>query len=507
MTDVVFEEELLLKDPALEWVTPGHPLFEAVREDLLSDAARDLQLGCVLYDQHASAPYRLDFFAASVKDVRDSRTHRRLFAVQTEQSGQMSIKEPKVLLDLVVAAPGSEAGILPALQEGTGILHTASSEQGPAGILPVASRKAGKMPAPHFKPLRKEAEIHIHRRRLPHWEQDGCTYFVTFRLADSLPVEKLKVWQEQKAIWLKHHPQPWSDRTAEEYNERFVDQMQEWLDAGHGSCALQGTEVRTVVENALRHFDGERYALDAFVVMPNHVHLLVQPMPGFSLSGILHSWKSYTSNVINKKLGRSGPLWLDENFDHAVRALSHLNRFRQYIASNPAQAHLRPGSFVLSCGAGIQPALEDSPTWRPPAQVQESRQDACSTCPDRQDAGLAGGRQDACSTCPETQAALNRMLGEVTGQRTRETQAITRRLENSLNEVINRQQLRLPKLAEMQGRGDTSQPLAANTKQTEDRLEEFNACLEDSRAERERECMISDMRHIARAWVLPPPER
>ena len=86
--NIVFDKQLLPKDPTLEWVTPGHPLFEAVREDLLENAAPDLQRGSIFYDLHASAPYRLDFFAASVKDGRDNQIHRRLFAVQTELNPQ-----------------------------------------------------------------------------------------------------------------------------------------------------------------------------------------------------------------------------------------------------------------------------------------------------------------------------------------------------------------------------------------------------------------------------------
>jgi hypothetical protein len=175
---------------------------------------------------------------------------------------------------------------------------------------------------------------------------------------------------------------------------------------------------------------------------------------------------------------------------------------------------LRPGSFALGRGAGILPALEDSATWRPPAQTGASTQDACPT----------GSRQDACSTPPDLHAieaflvehALNPLLAEVTTQRARETQTITRHLEISLNELINRQQVRLGELSEMQERGlpagrqaTTSQPLAANIKQTEDRIDELNARLEHRRAEleRERECMIGDIQHVARAWVLPHPER
>lgn len=230
---IAFDKELLKKDPTLEWVTPGHPLFEAVREDLIANAASDLQRGAIFYDLHATAPYALDFFAASVKDGRGNQIHRRLFAVQTEQNGAMSVKQPTVLLDLAVAPNSAKPPV-----------------------------------------------------------------------ANGLP-----------------------DRATAE-------------------------------------------------------HFLVQD-------------------------------------------------------------------------------------------------------------------------------ALNPMLADVTAQRTKETQTIARHLEISLSELINRQQLRLGDLREMLERGDTSQPVAANIKTTEDHLDELNARLEQRTADlaRERECMVGDIQHIARAWVLPHPER
>ena len=108
--NVVFDKQLLPKDPTLEWVTPGHPLFEAVREDLLENAAPDLQRGSIFYDLHASAPYRLDFFAASVKDGRDNQIHRRLFAVQirAQPASIAASKQPTVLLDLAVAPQSAQ---------------------------------------------------------------------------------------------------------------------------------------------------------------------------------------------------------------------------------------------------------------------------------------------------------------------------------------------------------------------------------------------------------------
>src|SRR5262249_50889157 len=97
---VAFDKALLTADATLEWVTPGHPLFEAVREDVTHQVTDDLRRGAVFYDLHARAPYRLDVFAASIKDGRANTLHRRLFIVETQMTGQMAVKQPTLLLDL-----------------------------------------------------------------------------------------------------------------------------------------------------------------------------------------------------------------------------------------------------------------------------------------------------------------------------------------------------------------------------------------------------------------------
>jgi hypothetical protein len=261
--NIVFDKQLLHKDPTLEWVTPGHPLFEAVREDLLDNAGPDLQRGSMFYDLNAKTPYLLDFFAASVKDGRGNQIHRRLFAVQSE----------------------------------------------------------------------------------PH--SSGC-------------------------------------------------------ESAHSSSS------------------------------------------------------SGSSN-----------------------------------RNNEAEFCSQPSAFRLSV---MQPTILLDLALAPKDTVIPQ----CDGLPDR-----------AAAEHFLVQTALNPMLAEATAQRARETQTISRHLEISLNELVNRQQLRLAELLEMQQRGDTSQPLAANIKQTEDRIDELNARLEHRRAEfeRERECMIGDIQHVARAWVLPHPER
>lgn len=263
--NVVFDKLLLPKDPTLEWVTPGHPLFEAVREDVIDQTTHDLQRGSVFYDLNCKAPYRLDFFAASIKDGRDHQLHRRLFAVQIEPCPS------------------------------------------PAG--------SGTVPLAH-----------------PMGEGSGV------RAPSFIP--------QPSALSLS------------------IKQPTVLLDL---ALAPKGTPV------------------------PNPAGLP----------------------------------------DRAI--------IEQFLVQN----------------------------------------------------------------------ALTHMLAETTAQRVRETATIAKHLEISLGELIHRQNLRLAELLEMMQAGDTSQPVAANLKQTEDRIDELNARLEGRRAElqQERECMMGDIQHLGKAWVLPHPDR
>lgn len=100
--NVIFDKEYLKKDPTLEWITPGHPLFEAVREDASEQVREDLTRGAVFYDLHTKEPYRLDVYAASVCDGMRKEIHKRLFVVQTNSLGEISIRQPTIFLDLAV---------------------------------------------------------------------------------------------------------------------------------------------------------------------------------------------------------------------------------------------------------------------------------------------------------------------------------------------------------------------------------------------------------------------
>jgi REP element-mobilizing transposase RayT len=128
-------------------------------------------------------------------------------------------------------------------------------------------------------------ELTIYRRKLPHWRQAGAVYFVTWRLHPSQP-----------------------DLRPEE---------------------------RQLLATVLNHFDGKRYELLAYVVMHNHLHVIVEPKNEGQLQAILHSWKSYSANKLQRKYGRRAKIWQDEYFDRIIRDEAEFFEKAQYILNNP----------------------------------------------------------------------------------------------------------------------------------------------------------------------------
>lgn len=213
---------------------------------------------------------------------------------------------------------------------------------------------------PRFRPFADLGRIQMRRRNLPHWEYPGATYFLTFRLHDSLPAGLLRGLQIQRAAWFRANNlqdqrglDGLTPELRKEYHRRFTAQEQQWLDEGHGRCLLRRPKLRSYVEGALLHFDDVRYLLDAFVVMPNHVHVLVLPLAGHTLSDITASWKKFAARQINAALAERGALWQPESYDHIVRDCEQLNSYRKYIANNPVKARLPSGEYTLGKGSGI----------------------------------------------------------------------------------------------------------------------------------------------------------
>jgi REP element-mobilizing transposase RayT len=174
---------------------------------------------------------------------------------------------------------------------------------------------------------------------------DGCIYWINFRLADALPQEKLRVWKEECDAWLKHHPKPWIESVWKEYDERFGDRLERWLDAGLGSRSLARPDIREAVKECLMRFDGERLRVHSVVIMPTHVHLLLEPLGDNKLPLLLKGIKGASARRANQIRGASGPFWLDESYDHIVRSEEQYGHFLRYIAENPVKAHLRPDEY------------------------------------------------------------------------------------------------------------------------------------------------------------------
>jgi REP element-mobilizing transposase RayT len=202
------------------------------------------------------------------------------------------------------------------------------------------------LPAPPgFQGLHPDKPLKVYIRRMPHWRQEGATYFVTFRLGDSLPQNKLNELDHFRCEWEQRHPQPRNDQHLEELAREVMLRVEGWLDQGIGCCLLKERAAAQQVVEAMHYFDGVRCELDAYVVMPNHVHVLVRPLTCEldSLERLLHSWKRHTSQIINRSYRRRGSLWQEESFDRIIRDEEHLYRALQYIGANPAKAGLPLG--------------------------------------------------------------------------------------------------------------------------------------------------------------------
>jgi REP element-mobilizing transposase RayT len=192
-------------------------------------------------------------------------------------------------------------------------------------------------------------EVVVVERDLPHWLQAGAVYFITWRTWDSIPADKLACWEEERQVWLARfngRADILPDLLRKEYQRLFSRRWERWLDACHGECLLRNQDLRSIVASSIKHFDGERYQLTDFVVMPNHVHVLAAfPNPEQMLAQC-RSWKKYTANRINQTLGRVGRFWQVDGFDHLVRSPEDFEKFRNYIACNPIRANLPTEQFT-----------------------------------------------------------------------------------------------------------------------------------------------------------------
>ncbi len=199
---------------------------------------------------------------------------------------------------------------------------------------------------PVLRFLNEDAGIHQTLNRLPHWQQNQSAYFLTFRLADSLPSHIFEQWRQERDLWCLKHPAPWSPESESEYHRLFSAAIDKHLDQGHGTCLLRQPVHSTIVAESFRHFDHGRYLLHAWVIMPNHVHLLLSLADNSSLEKIVGSWKRFTAREIGRQNHGAGTVWQKDYFDRLIRDWDHFMNAARYIRRNPEKAKLPAGSFT-----------------------------------------------------------------------------------------------------------------------------------------------------------------
>ncbi len=190
------------------------------------------------------------------------------------------------------------------------------------------------------------------RGRLPHWEVEGGVYFVTFRLADSLPQKAL----QQTRFTRRDIPATAAQmgrETSESERKRLkklhAQRIERFLDAGAGECQLYNQLINYVVIDSLKKFDGERYRLFAWCLMPNHVHVVFQPFQGHAIAALLQAWKSFSGKHANRILRREGAFWQREYYDHLIRNEEEFTHAVRYTLENLSKAGLANWSWVGPC--------------------------------------------------------------------------------------------------------------------------------------------------------------
>jgi type I restriction enzyme R subunit len=207
-----------------------------------------------------------------------------------------------------------------------------------------------------------KAELFIHDRLRPHWAQAGAIVFITARTKDSIPHDVLMQWEHEKKEWIDRlalqHDRPMlqrlntkdavaelSDHDRQEFLKHFNRKREMALDLCHGECWLRKPDLAKIVADSLLHFDGIRYRMGDFIVMPNHFHALAAFADPDSMEKQFDSWLHWTATQINRKINRRGHFWQQEPFDHLVRSIEQYEYLRQYIADNPKKAKLREGEY------------------------------------------------------------------------------------------------------------------------------------------------------------------
>jgi len=192
------------------------------------------------------------------------------------------------------------------------------------GLLELIRGKCERSWKPSIGELKQGFRGWHQRGYLPHFDAPGVTQFVTFQLHDSFPVTRRTEWET-----VLHEPDDSARRKR----------LEAWLDRGHGECWLHRRDVAELVEPILLEGDRREYRMLAWVVMPNHIHLVVDVL-GVPLVKLINGWKGKSSREANKLLGRRGAFWQEDYYDTLIRDEVQLKRAIRYTEQNPVKAFL-----------------------------------------------------------------------------------------------------------------------------------------------------------------------
>lgn len=187
-----------------------------------------------------------------------------------------------------------------------------------------------------------------YKRNLPHIQPPGATFFITFRLAGSLPKSVVKQWNREQA-WLSHL----AETNFTHYQKVRIDYERKWFakfeslldESTTGPVWLRQDRIASLIAESLHHRDGKVYRLDAFTIMANHVHTVIKPLKiigtedYYSLAKIMQSLKGFTARRANSVLGREGEFWAHESYDHWIRNATERQKIVAYVLNNPVKAH------------------------------------------------------------------------------------------------------------------------------------------------------------------------
>jgi REP element-mobilizing transposase RayT len=209
------------------------------------------------------------------------------------------------------------------------------AKPGSSSLGPPASRRQltpSSSAPPSPSPLSPPTTPWHSRGYLPHFDHPNLLQSLTFRLHDAVPQPLIDSWRAEL-----NRNKTLTPQSREAQLRKLLDTYE---DAGHGACWLRDPRIAALVENALLHFDTQRYCLIAWCLMPNHVHALIETAEAWPLGAIIHSWKSFTSHGANQILRRSGDFWFREYFDRFIRDEQHFVNAVTYIERNPVKAGL-----------------------------------------------------------------------------------------------------------------------------------------------------------------------